>query len=137
MNGQLRQARRYHWLSEGLKSFVDEPHAAIEGPGQGEIVNLTDHRAETSRGRQLERCRRQFRDSQPALCRVWAGVMGVAPARPSGQIHIDPLGSIPARFPGPRSVDPRGMVEAEAEGFVKASGRRNGRFLRHIRHDYL
>src|SRR5438270_2180595 len=54
MNGARRQARRYHWLSEGLKSFVDEPHAAIEGPGQGTIVNLTDHRAETSRGRQLE-----------------------------------------------------------------------------------
>jgi uncharacterized protein len=54
MNGELKQARRYHWLSEGLKSFVDEPHAAIEGPGQGEIVNLTDHRAETSRRRQLE-----------------------------------------------------------------------------------
>jgi hypothetical protein len=54
MNGELKQARRYHWLSEGLKSFVDEPHAAIEGPGQGEIVNLTDHRAEHSRRRQLE-----------------------------------------------------------------------------------
>jgi uncharacterized protein len=54
MNGELRQARRYHWLSEGLKSFVDEPRAAIEGPGQGEIVNLTDHRAEPSRRRQLE-----------------------------------------------------------------------------------
>jgi hypothetical protein len=54
MNGELKQARRYHWLSEGLKSFVDEPHAAIEGPGQGEIVNLTDHRAETSRRMQLE-----------------------------------------------------------------------------------
>ncbi|MGB9647532.1 MAG: DUF763 domain-containing protein [Stellaceae bacterium] len=54
MNGELKQARRYHWLSEGLKSFVDEPHAAIEGPGQGEIVNLTDHRAEQSRRRQLE-----------------------------------------------------------------------------------
>jgi len=54
MNGELKQARRYHWLSEGLKSFVDEPHAAIEGPGQGEIVNLTDHRAEPSRRRQLE-----------------------------------------------------------------------------------
>jgi hypothetical protein len=38
MNGELKQARRYHWLSEGLESFVDEPHAAIEGPGQGEIV---------------------------------------------------------------------------------------------------
>src|SRR6516162_234850 len=28
---------------------VDEPHAAIDGPSQGEIVNLTDHRAEPSR----------------------------------------------------------------------------------------
>jgi uncharacterized protein len=54
MNGERRQARRYHWLSEGLTSFVDEPHAAIEGPGQGEIVNLTDHRAQASRGAQLE-----------------------------------------------------------------------------------
>ena len=54
MNGELRQARRYHWLSQGLKSFVDAPHAAIEGQGQGEIVNLTDHRAEASRRRQLE-----------------------------------------------------------------------------------
>jgi hypothetical protein len=37
-----------------LESFVDQPHAAIEGPGQGEIVNLTDHRAEASRRMQLE-----------------------------------------------------------------------------------
>jgi hypothetical protein len=54
MNGELKQARRHHWLSEGLQSFVDEPHAAIEGSGQGEIVNLTDHRAEASRRMQLE-----------------------------------------------------------------------------------
>src|SRR6478609_2857518 len=54
MNGVRRQARRYHWLSEGLKSFVEEPHAAIEGPGQGEIVNLTDRRAAASRQAQLD-----------------------------------------------------------------------------------
>jgi hypothetical protein len=54
MNGDRKQARRYHWLSEGLQSFVEEPHAAIEGPGQGEIINLTDRRAERSRRRQLE-----------------------------------------------------------------------------------
>src|SRR3954471_11517312 len=54
MNGERRQARRYHWLSEGLKSFVEEPHAAIEGPGQGEIVNLTDRRAAASRRRQVD-----------------------------------------------------------------------------------
>ena len=54
MNGDRKQARRYHWLSEGLKSFVEEPHSAIEGAGQGEIVNLTDRRAEASRRSQLD-----------------------------------------------------------------------------------
>ena len=54
MNGDRRQARRYHWLSEGLKSFVAEPHAAIDGIQQGVIVNLTDRRAEASRQRQLD-----------------------------------------------------------------------------------
>ncbi|WP_192183236.1 DUF763 domain-containing protein [Mesorhizobium amorphae] len=54
MNGDSRVARRYHWLSEGLKSFVDEPHAAIEGANQGEIVNLADRRADASRQGQLE-----------------------------------------------------------------------------------
>ncbi|HWG78428.1 MAG TPA: DUF763 domain-containing protein, partial [Stellaceae bacterium] len=44
MNGERRQARRYHWLSEGLRSFVEEPHAAIDGIEQGVIVNLTDRR---------------------------------------------------------------------------------------------
>ena len=53
MNGDKKQARRYHWHSETLKSFVDEPHSAIDGPAQGEIVNLTDKRAE-SRLRQVD-----------------------------------------------------------------------------------
>ena len=53
MNGDKRQARRYHWHSESLRSFVDEPHSAIDGPVQGEIINLTDRRAETSRHAQL------------------------------------------------------------------------------------
>jgi uncharacterized protein len=54
MNGDKKQARRYHWHSQDLKSFVDEPHSAIDGPVQGEIVNLTDKRAENSRIAQLE-----------------------------------------------------------------------------------
>ena len=54
MNGDRRQARRYHWLSEGLESFVDSPHAAIEGMGQGNIVNLADRRAAASRQGQLD-----------------------------------------------------------------------------------
>jgi len=54
MNGDKRQARRYHWLSEGLSSFLDSPHAAIEGRGQGEIFNLADRRARQSRDGQLD-----------------------------------------------------------------------------------
>jgi hypothetical protein len=54
MNGERKQARRYHWLSEGLRSFVEEPHTAIDGVEQGSIVNLTDKRAEASRKAQIE-----------------------------------------------------------------------------------
>ncbi|GGE28445.1 hypothetical protein GCM10007276_02050 [Agaricicola taiwanensis] len=54
MNSTSRYARRYHWLSEDLNSFVEAPHAAIEGRNQGNIVNLTDHRAAASRKGQLD-----------------------------------------------------------------------------------
>jgi hypothetical protein len=53
MNGQKKQARRYHWNSGNLQNFVEEPHSAIDGPVQGEIVNLTDRRADRSRTSQL------------------------------------------------------------------------------------
>lgn len=54
MNGDRRMARRYHWLSDGLESFVEEPHAAIEGEPVGEIVNLVDARSRAARAAQVE-----------------------------------------------------------------------------------
>jgi hypothetical protein len=54
MNGARREARRYHWLSEGLTSFLDDPHAAIDGVAQGTIINLADRRAAASRNAQLD-----------------------------------------------------------------------------------
>jgi hypothetical protein len=57
MRAESATARRYHWLSEGVRDFVDEPHAAITsltGRGHGDIVNLTDRRADASRRAQLE-----------------------------------------------------------------------------------
>jgi hypothetical protein len=53
MNGDKKQARRYHWHSATVQDFVDEPHSAIDGPAQGEIINLTDHRAVSARDAQL------------------------------------------------------------------------------------
>jgi len=36
-----KTARRYHWHSENIISFVEEPHTAVCGINQGEILNLT------------------------------------------------------------------------------------------------
>lgn len=33
-----RLARRYHWLSEGVQSFVEEPHSGIAGDRKEEVV---------------------------------------------------------------------------------------------------
>src|SRR6201996_6656239 len=54
MSDNRGQARRYHWLSEGLTDFVNDPHTAIEGQERGNIVNLVDKRAEKSRDSQLD-----------------------------------------------------------------------------------
>ena len=69
------------------------------------------------------RCRRQFRHPKPPLCRIGAGAMGVAPARPSGQIHLDPIGSVPQRFSGSRPADPRGAGIARRRPFSRAARR--------------
>ena len=45
MKDETSTARRYHWHSQGIRDFVEAPHSAIEGQGQGTIVNLTDIRA--------------------------------------------------------------------------------------------
>lgn len=42
-------ARRYHWHSENLKSFVEEPHTGICGINQGNILNLTANEADLTR----------------------------------------------------------------------------------------
>ncbi|HET6410590.1 MAG TPA: DUF763 domain-containing protein [Anaeromyxobacter sp.] len=57
MDGEARTARRYHWRSEGLGSFVEEPHAAIAGRPGGLIVNLTDRRAAAARSASVELAR--------------------------------------------------------------------------------
>ena len=45
MNPENHLARRYHWHSATVRDFVSDPHAAILGKPQGEILNLVDARA--------------------------------------------------------------------------------------------
>lgn len=54
MNAASKTARRYHWCSDNVKSFVEEPHTGITGEQQGLILNLTDAQAGTTRSGILE-----------------------------------------------------------------------------------
>lgn len=49
MNDSNGYARRYHWHSPDIKSFVEAPHSFIYGKNQGQILNLTDKTATTTR----------------------------------------------------------------------------------------
>ena len=50
MREQDGMARRYHWISEGLKSFVEEPHAGVVGRRTGLVLNLVAQEAAPARG---------------------------------------------------------------------------------------
>jgi hypothetical protein len=49
MNPESSTARRYHWHSADLRSFVEDPHTAVCGVNQGPILNLSDGQADTAR----------------------------------------------------------------------------------------
>ncbi|WP_412468877.1 DUF763 domain-containing protein [Pedobacter sp. KLB.chiD] len=49
MSDSSSTARRYHWHSKNIKSFVEEPHTGICGINQGQILNLTASRAAQTR----------------------------------------------------------------------------------------
>lgn len=54
MNPNERMARRYHWLSSSLRSFMEEPHTSVCGRNQGQILNLTDKLASPTKEGILE-----------------------------------------------------------------------------------
>lgn len=54
MNTETKTARRYHWSSENLRSFIEEPHSGVTGENEGLILNLTAKDAEATRGRILD-----------------------------------------------------------------------------------
>lgn len=49
MREEDSMARRYHWLSEGLASFVCEPHTGVVGERSGLVLNLVAREAEPAR----------------------------------------------------------------------------------------
>jgi len=68
MNENNHYARRYHWYSENLKSYVNEPHSAIVGDNKERIV-LDMTSSESSETRKV--CVDIVRDSLKNLKRDW------------------------------------------------------------------
>jgi hypothetical protein len=62
MNNATGMARRYHWHSTAFTSFVEQPHTFIYGANQGQILNITDKQAGTTRAGIL-----QLAKEDPAL----------------------------------------------------------------------
>jgi uncharacterized protein len=54
MNDDNGMARRYHWLAAAVKSYVNEPHAAICAEAEAPTLNLVASESEPVRGRSAE-----------------------------------------------------------------------------------
>jgi uncharacterized protein len=50
MNDASGMARRYHWLSAGVRSYVNEPHAAVCAEAEAPTLNLVASESEGVRG---------------------------------------------------------------------------------------
>lgn len=56
MNEQIRFARRYHWLSDQLESYVNDPHRGICGVSGANALNLVSSQNLLVRNASIELC---------------------------------------------------------------------------------
>ncbi|WP_435050902.1 DUF763 domain-containing protein [Desulfoscipio gibsoniae] len=49
MDGQNGWARRYHWLSDNLLSYVEEPHVAVCGQSGSNVLNMVSRESDRAR----------------------------------------------------------------------------------------
>lgn len=91
MNNASGMARRYHWHSPTLKSFIETPHTSIYGKNQGEILNLTAIDANTSRNGILEIAREDIAKMLPEIKKL---VMPKHHEVKASNVNLKRLGSV-------------------------------------------
>src|SRR5262249_36858693 len=91
MSDAARTARRYHWLSDSVKSFVDEPHEAVCCGARGETLNLVAHENDPVRRASAELAAQKPEVTLDALRR------GGPACPPEGRHMGRPLLVMPAR----------------------------------------
>lgn len=118
MNGDGGLARRYHWHSEGLGSFVETPHAAIEGRSAGNILNLTDARADRAREAQVTMLRDQGPD------RIVRELAALQPARAIPDQNAPQMFLPHLVMPAHHDVRPKDVVTQRLHGALAAAADR-------------
>ena len=67
MNRRTRRARRYHWHSPTVRSFVEGPHTGIVGIEKQSVLNLVDENAGDLRHHMVELTKERPKDVMEAL----------------------------------------------------------------------
>ncbi len=113
MNNANGMARRYHWHSPTLSSFVEEPHTFIYGQTQGQILNITDKLAATSRAGILDLAHENPEKLLPEIRKL---VMPSHHDLKSKDVDIKRLGSILAVAYEKENLDMESLLLLEGLG---------------------
>lgn len=88
MNTDARYARRYHWLSERMRSYVSEPHAAVACDRRGAVLNLVAGEGQRHRQALVAVCRESpdkvLRELRPLLADATLPLFDGAAKAPKG-----------------------------------------------------
>lgn len=105
MNVETKTARRYHWSSENLRSFIETPHTGITGENRGLILNLTAKDADSTRNRILD-----FSKENPD--RVMKEIQDVIK-------HDDNKITVPSLITSPSGIVPQRSIKMPAHHEVR------------------
>ena len=129
MNTGIKKARRYHWHSALLSSFVDDPHTAIIGHNLGQIMNLSDSGARQNRQGivdflsqhpdiQMREARRLILDSDHAIhpCHVDAKRLGAVMTLAYEKQYKEFVDALLLPGVGPRTVQSLALISEIIHG---------------------
>ncbi|MBZ0098705.1 MAG: DUF763 domain-containing protein [Taibaiella sp.] len=113
MNDSNGYARRYHWHSPSVTSFVEEPHSFIYGRNQGKILNLTDKQAAATRNGIVnitkEKPERILKEAKKILMPAHHEVR-------AGDVNLKRLGSVLAAAHELENIDAESLLLLEGVG---------------------
>lgn len=89
MSDRTRTARRYHWLSDTLASFVSDPHQAICSDARGPTLNLVAGEHQPLRAASVELASGAPKDVMAVVTRFARGRSTIA-APASGRLPFEP-----------------------------------------------